>query len=185
MSIGNVLIFGGTGMLAKATGWVITHANETIVYGRNQARLNQIKNKYNGSGLEVRELDYQDTKALKREIKSAYKQSGSIDLVIAWIHSTAPKAIPTIKQQISQLQSHQWSLLHIKGSNRNLSSIVTSDLDHSMNCHVREVRLGFIYDGISSRWLTHEEISNGVIQAIQEEKEITTVGTLEPWEKRP
>ncbi|MFD1174494.1 hypothetical protein [Oceanobacillus picturae] len=30
MQLGNVLVFGGTGMLAEATGWIAKHANHTI-----------------------------------------------------------------------------------------------------------------------------------------------------------
>ncbi|SIS66419.1 hypothetical protein SAMN05421687_1233 [Salimicrobium flavidum] len=33
-------------------------------------------------------------------------------------------------------------------------------------CSVKEVRLDFVLNESGSRWLTHEEISNGVIQAI-------------------
>src|SRR5699024_6392119 len=152
----------GTGMLAKATGWAAAHANRTIVFGRNQARLDRLKN-INSNGLEVRTLDYTDTEALKREVQSACLQGGPIDMVIAWIHSTAPEAIPAIKQQLSELQSEQWTFIHIKGSSRNLPRIVTPDApDHSMHCHVKEIQLGFIYDGFFSRWLTNEEISDGV-----------------------
>ncbi|MFZ4451080.1 short-chain dehydrogenase [Salibacterium aidingense] len=186
MNPGHVLVFGGTGMLAKATGWMTKHATRTVVFGRNQGRLDYLMKSYNSHGLEIRNLDYTDTEALKHEIKSAYMQHGPIDMVVAWIHSTAPAAIQTIKQQISYLQGRRhWTFLHIKGSANDLTSIITSDPDNSANCHVKEVRLGFIYNGSFSRWLTNEEISDGVIQAIKEEKDITVVGTLEPWEKRP
>ncbi|MED4701280.1 hypothetical protein P9436_19755 [Lysinibacillus capsici] len=36
-----------------------------------------------------------------------------------------------------------------------------------------------------ARWLTHEEISQGVIVAIQQDPPIHIVGTLQPWAKRP
>lgn len=81
MNIGNALVFGGTGMLAKTTCWITEHASQTIVLGRSQERLNRIRNKCNSYGLEIRELDYKDTRALKREIKSAYEQGGPIDML--------------------------------------------------------------------------------------------------------
>jgi len=34
-----------------------------------------------------------------------------------------------------------------------------------------------------ARWLTHEEISQGVIVAIQQDPPIHIIGTLQPWEK--
>ncbi|MEM5592401.1 hypothetical protein AAHH67_13015 [Niallia circulans] len=36
-----------------------------------------------------------------------------------------------------------------------------------------------------SRWLTHKEISAGVIDAIKNNWKRKVVGVVEPWEKRP
>ncbi|MET3695683.1 hypothetical protein SAMN05877753_102786 [Bacillus oleivorans] len=185
MSLGHVLIFGGTGMLAEATGWITTNADHTIAYGRNKTRLERLEKMYGEHGLEVKELDYSDIEALKSELKTAFKQHGPIYMVVAWIHSTAPTAVPTIMKQVSELQIHQWTLILIKGSSSYLSSIISPESDIPENCYVKEVLLGFIYNGTTSRWLTHQEISEGVIQAIQGNKTKTVVGTLEPWEKRP
>jgi|SRR5690625_1645774 len=185
MNLGHVLVFGGTGMLSKATAWIVEHATQTTVFGRNFKRLLQIKKNSSGNKLEVRELDYTNISALKDEIKYSFTQYGPIDMVVSWIHGTAPEAIPTIKQQISQLQNKHWTFLHVKGSSSNLDSIVSKEKTHSEQYSIKEVRLGFIYNDTFSRWLTNEEISNGVIQAIKNEKQITTIGTLYPWEKRP
>jgi len=185
MNYGHVLIFGGTGMLAKATGWIAARSERTVVFGRNRHRLERIAKQYDGYGLEVKQLDYTDNAALIREIHAAHSQHGPIGMVVAWIHGTAPKALPTIKEQISRLQSDPWTLVHIKGSSSRLSDITKPDPDAPENCQVKEVRLGFVYDGTSSRWLTHEEISDGIIEAIKGNQPITVVGTLEPWDKRP
>jgi hypothetical protein len=48
-----------------------------------------------------------------------------------------------------------------------------------------QVILGFVLDGNSSRWLTNDEISAGVIKAIEQPEEISIVGSIEPWERRP
>jgi hypothetical protein len=53
------------------------------------------------------------------------------------------------------------------------------------HCLRHYVQLGFIIENGHSRWLTHEEISAGVIQAICTKKPVTQVGLLEPWEMRP
>lgn len=185
MNLGHVLVFGGTGMLSKATDWIVEHAAHTTVFGRNYNRLMQMKKNNSGNGLDIRELDYTNISALKDEIKYSFNQYGPIDMVVSWIHGTAPNAIPTIKQQISQLQNEHWTFIHVKGSSKNLTSIVSTDIANAGNFNSKEVRLGFIFDGNFSRWLTNEEISNGVIQSIKGDKDIITVGTLEPWEKRP
>ncbi|MEI3605721.1 hypothetical protein SPD48_08450 [Pseudogracilibacillus sp. SE30717A] len=186
MNLGHVLIFGGTGMLKEASRWISTHAEHTIIFGRNRDHLASIKENFGNEQLEVRELDYTDIISLENELKRAFITNGPIHMVVAWIHGTAPSAIPTIIEQIDQLQENlQWNLILIKGSSDNLSSITTPILSTRENCIIKEVKLGFIYDGNSSRWLTHQEISSGTIQAIIENKHSKIIGTLEPWDKRP
>lgn len=182
----HVLIFGGTGMLAQATGWVAERSDFTVAFGRNRQRLDRLEKRSAKYGLRIQELDYTDTEALKNAVATAYTKYGEIDMVVAWIHGTAPNAISTIKQQIAMLQkTHRWLLIIIKGSSSNLSSIIATEATIPENCTVKEVQLGFIFNGTTSRWLTHEEISLGVIQAIKGNKSKVVVGTLEPWNKRP
>jgi NAD(P)-dependent dehydrogenase (short-subunit alcohol dehydrogenase family) len=186
VNFNHVLVFGGTGMLAQTTGWIAEHAKHTVAFGRNKQRLNGLAKKYGQYGLEARELDYTNTEALRKAIKVTYTEYGKIDLVVSWIHSTAPDAIPEIKKQLSKLQkNHQWTLVVVKGSSSHLARITDSEMDIPDNCFLKEVQLGFKYNGVSSRWLTHQEISEGVIKAIREDKKNSVVGTLEPWEKRP
>ncbi|MBU9721436.1 MULTISPECIES: short-chain dehydrogenase [Bacillaceae] len=186
MNLGNVIILGGTGMLARASGWISTHAENTIIYGRDKRRLKQIENMYDEHGLFTRELDYTKTSSLIKEISDAHRQYGSINLIVAWIHSTAPNAIPTIIKEVSKFQQQErWSLLIIKGSSSDLSSIIKTENIIPRNCDLKEVQLGFYYDGLTSRWLTHEEISNGIIEVIKYDLKRKVVGTLEPWDKRP
>ncbi|WP_453993681.1 short-chain dehydrogenase [Bacillus nitroreducens] len=186
MKFNHVLIFGGTGMLAEASGWIAEHANHSIVFGRNMQRLERLANRYGNHGLKVRQLDYTQTEQLRSVIVDSYMQYGEIDMVVAWIHGTAPDAIQTIKNQLSDLQKETpWKLIEVKGSSSHLSNIQTTGQYVQENCHVKIVQLGFVLDGCTSRWLTHKEISNGVIQAIKSENNKTIVGTLEPWDRRP
>lgn len=131
-------------------------------------------------------MDYTNTGALKFEIAKAIADNGEIDLVVAWIHGTAPDAIDTIKRELANLQKgHPWTLVHIKGSSYDLSSILDTEHHPSDSFQEKFVQLGFVIEGSTSRWLTHQEISEGVIRAIQGDQRKTVVGTLEPWEKRP
>jgi hypothetical protein len=45
--------------------------------------------------------------------------------------------------------------------------------------------LGFKIEDNSSRWLTNDEISSGVIEAITNDEEEKIVGIVSPWDKRP
>lgn len=55
LDLGHVLIFGGTGMLLQATGWIVERAKQTVVYGRNEKRLEQIEKVYKEYGLQTRQ----------------------------------------------------------------------------------------------------------------------------------
>lgn len=183
MDLGHTLVFGGTGMLGKATGWIAEHSTKTMIYGRNIHRLKKFEKQFNN--VIPRVLDYQDTNKLEQEIRYAHKSNGPIMTVVAWIHGIAPQAIPTIKEQLGSLQNDRWILILVKGSSSNLSSIISSEKDLQSNCDVKEIQLGFKLAGSRSRWLTHEEISDGVIEGIKSGNKKTIVGTLQPWDKRP
>ncbi|SIS62765.1 Rossmann-fold NAD(P)-binding domain-containing protein [Salimicrobium flavidum] len=181
MDLGNVLIFGGTGMLAEATEWIATHSTTAVIYGRDTRKLERLANTH---GVVPETLDYNNINEVKEQVTHAYEKYGSIDMVVAWIHSTSPHAISEIKDTIRKLQpDHQWTLIVVKGSSK-VSDITGREQQGPDNCSVKEVRLGFILSESGWRWLTHEEISGGVIQAITGNDEEITVGRLEPWEKR-
>ncbi len=47
------------------------------------------------------------------------------------------------------------------------------------------VVLGFVVEGGRSRWLSNDEISDGVFAAIESGAALSIVGTLEPWSAHP
>lgn len=53
------------------------------------------------------------------------------------------------------------------------------------NIVYHEVILGFVTEGEDSRWLTHDEISRGVLTAIDGQASRFIVGTVEPRSARP
>lgn len=180
--LGNVMVFGGTGMLSAATQWIIQRARHTTVTGRNEHRLRQLKEGDPGERASFHQLDYRDTAALKSLLSSTVSRHGSVDLVLSWIHSTAPEALPTIASEVSEA-SPQWRLIHIKGS-ANDDAAIRARPETPSNCQYREVLLGYRRTDRGSRWLTDEEISAGVVTAIQQNAD-TTIGQLDPWSERP
>ncbi|GAB2538665.1 Rossmann-fold NAD(P)-binding domain-containing protein [Gracilibacillus alcaliphilus] len=179
----HALVFGGTGMLAGATKWLIENAEHVSVVGRNKYKLEQLRPEYTNNNFQLVTLDYKDSKALREFLQQTIRVYGPVDLVVSWIHSTSPDAIPLILGEL-QHQKNPWRFIHIKGSSHNLSGI-TNEITVPNNCVYGDVQLGFKIEGSTSRWLTHEEISNGVISAIRHNKRKTVIGTLHPWSKRP
>ncbi|MDY0395679.1 short-chain dehydrogenase [Virgibacillus halophilus] len=111
------------------------------------------------------------------------KNHGKIQLVVAWIHSDANHAFSIISQVIAETADH-WHMFHILGSSANLNEL-KQELHVADNCSYHQVQLGFIRYQNQSRWLTHTEICNGVIDAIKRGDPTYTIGMTEPWELRP
>ena len=57
-----------------------------------------------------------------------------------------------------------WELYHVLGSSSNLDEMLRK-VPVPPECAYHQVQLGFVVEGSRSRWLTHDEISNGVIDA--------------------
>ncbi|QQK75567.1 short-chain dehydrogenase [Salicibibacter cibarius] len=179
----HAIVFGGTGMLAGATKWLIETTDHISIIGRNKHKLEQLYSDHDNSDLRLVTLDYKDNEALRHFMRQTIQTYGPIDLVVSWIHSVAPDAIPIILDELTH-QEHQWRFVHIKGSSHDLSSIL-AEIPVPRNCRYCDVQLGFKVEANVSRWLTHKEISNGVISAIHYDKKKTVVGILYPWSKRP
>jgi hypothetical protein len=47
------------------------------------------------------------------------------------------------------------------------------------------VVLGFVAGETGSRWLTNDEISTGVLKAVDEDAPLSIVGETRPWSARP
>ena len=104
-------------------------------------------------------------------------KNGDIDIVVAWIHSTAPSALTIIAKEVSNSKS-EWELFHILGSSSDLNRI-KREVTMPRGCSYHQVQLGFVIEDGHSRWLTNKEISNGVIEAIKKGNKIRTIGQID------
>lgn len=114
----------------------------------------------------------------------ALAENGEVDLVLAWVHGIAPHAVQTIMDEVNRRQAKKWRLVHVKGSSRSKEAIEKKEKANG-SCIYQEVFLGFIVEESRSRWLTHEEISRGTIEAIENKTSRHLIGTLTPWDARP
>ncbi|PQZ54035.1 MULTISPECIES: short-chain dehydrogenase [Bacillus] len=177
----HALVIGGTGMLKKVSMWLCEQGFHVSIVGRDSAKLENVK-----QACSVREkitsisLDYHNEEDVKKSIKESIEHNGPITLVIAWIHSTAERALPIICEEI-ELSSKKYSVFHILGSgaSRMKAQKISGEL-----CSYYRIILGFILEGTYARWLTHEEIADGVIKGIESKCMEWIVGRVEPWESR-
>lgn len=168
-------------MLAQVSFWLSKNGYHVSVIGRNTGKMERLIEQ-NPDRMTPVIVDYTDTEKLSERLSSIQQNNGPVCLVVAWIHSTGPEVITCLTDSFPSRQS--WKLFQVNGSSSDLKKIKTKA---ALPSHISyyQIQLGFQLENGISRWLTHAEISNGVIQAIQEEKDEQIVGTLTRWEKRP
>ena len=180
----HALVIGGTGMLAKVSLWLVNEGYHVSVIGRNTHKMKEL------IGLSKDEflitpilVDYRMDEELREQLKLSVKKNGQFDIVVAWVHSIGKNVLNEISQGFSGTD-YPWRLFHVLGSQSNLET-VKKQVIKDKNCLYSQVQLGFIIEGQTSRWLTNEEISNGVIKSIKEDKLVNLIGVLEPAIMRP
>lgn len=161
------MVIGGTGMLAGLCRILADRGRPVSVLARRNRDL--------GPGVRCFSCDYTDADSLEAAIRQSIDQFGPIAALISWIHSTAPDAAE---------QAHRIALpdrhLRILGS---ASAKRPAPGPSEAGCE--RITLGFALDGPASRWLSHAEICEGVLHALDHPRPATIVGVVEPWERRP
>ncbi|GAA0605923.1 short-chain dehydrogenase [Virgibacillus siamensis] len=185
MTTNFALVIGGSGMLSGASVWLSENGYEVYVVGRRADKLEQLRGQSKcPETIHGIAVDYEDTERFRGGLSRVLERAGRIpSLVVSWIHGTAPDAQSVL---INLLETYDintpWALIHVQGSARFFQK---ENTPVPANCLYRRVYLGFIRHGRHSRWLTHDEISSGVIQAIASKQNESVIGTLEPWDMRP
>lgn len=183
----HVLVIGGTGMLLKTSAWLAKQADTLSVVASTASSLSKLKNL--NKKINLIEANYNSEDVFLLKINEAIKSFGPITCVISWVHSTAPN---TPFKLAAKLLEHcaKLELYDILGSSHADPSDSKKLKDRQLKFNdlglvrYNRIILGFVLEKNSSRWLTNDEISSGVIAAIQNNVS-TTVGTTEPWGIRP
>ncbi len=173
-------------MLSAATMHLCRCSHRTTIIGRSESRLSRFRSL--GEGVEAKQVDYTDIARLEEELNSIRARAGAPDLAVCWVHSTAPQAIDRIAE-ITGSNEKPGRFFHVQGSaieepGRRPSPSETR-LRALPNVIYRQVILGFAGDHGNSRWLSHEEISVGLIEAVQLDSVKFIVGRVRPWSDRP
>ncbi len=174
---GNALIIGGTGMLDQTTKFLTQNANKVFVLSRHAE---DYVRRDNISNLNALVCDYSDAKQLDKILRASCEAHGAVDLAVCWIHSCASDA----RRVVARALSSHGRYIEVSGSassrvNKTDQSFLGSEQKYQNVC------LGFVADEGGSRWLTNDEISDGVVEAILSGARSHVVGQLEPWDMRP
>jgi NADPH:quinone reductase-like Zn-dependent oxidoreductase len=174
---GRVLVVGGSGMLAGFARALMARADQVSILARNEKRIRAVSN-----AVEPMVCDYNDGVALAE----ALSLIDAPDLVVAWIHGRAPHA----RRAFAECLIAEGRFVQVLGS-------AHADPAHpervaemakaaeALPIDYQAVVLGFVVEKGSSRWLSNDEISQGVLAAIDSERPVSIVGTVEPWSAKP
>lgn len=182
----HALIIGGSGML-KTLSLKLKKEN---AYGVSVLSRRASKAFKKEDQINPIDVDYHNTVEIKDKIKLAIKNCGEIDLVVSWVHSTAPQAAFEIASLLSVARG-DFDFFDILGSsaanpaNKDFLTVRKRHFLKIPNLNYRQILLGFIIENNQSRWLTNLEISDGVHEAIKNKKTLYTVGTTKPWSLKP
>lgn len=180
----HALVVGGTGMLRKVCLWLEKQDYRVTVVGRSTEKMGQLlKEASNPTQFTPLFVDYRNIGELRKQVAETIEKNGPIELVVAWIHSHAKETLSTIYEVVNE-SCGKWELFHVLGSSANLAEI-KREIPIKEDCSYQQIQLGFVIEKECSRWLTHDEISDGVVKSIQEKVPKLTIGQIGPWEKRP
>lgn len=192
----HTLIVGGTGMLRDLCLSLALRGHAVSVIAQNPDRLNALKTDAARHGKVIHPLpvDYGHAVQLESRIRAAESLHGPISLAVCWVHGDSPQALPTIANCLKNRPKNgaqgepSPKLFHLISSGDTRPAIraaierLTKDFP---SIAWRRVLLGFKFKQSGSRWLTHEEIWQGTLAAIDNDWTESVIGVVTPWEKRP
>ena len=179
----HALIVGGTGILRGMVDRLIGAQWQVSLISRRASTF-----AHGQSGVTGHDCDYHQTEAFAGAIDNARSACGPIALAVGWFHTLKIDAPRRLAEAVGA-QAIPGRFFLVLGSavadpaaphRLKLAAAVATGLP---NCGLRTVVLGFEIMGRGSRWLSDDEISNGVWNAIASDRSLT-VGTTEPWEMR-
>jgi hypothetical protein len=159
MRFGRIFVLGGTGMLEAATTWLAAHADALTIAARRPALLAE---KLGATPLAI---DWLEEDIAGNALVS---QSGMFDLAVIWLHDAAT----ALSRACEDVVRPGGRVIRVHGSlsvdpevRQSRAPDSRSDVDQ------QAVILGFHCDARAEggkRWLSHAEISAGVIAAARE-----------------
>lgn len=179
----HILIIGGTGMLRGTTEHFIQKGNIVTMMARNESRLKSIKEKYpeERENIMILEQDYRNAGEALEKVKKTADMYMPIHQAILWIHTSGQRFSNKVKEFLfsHHPKTKVWQLW---GS----ATINPKELSQTWwrkhyPKRYREIFLGYMKNGSSTRWLTNREISEGTIRAVETDKPEYSIGLLQPW----
>lgn len=183
----HALVIGGTGMLSAATTELAKHFATVTVVARSARSLEAIAKRIAAfTTCHVLKQDWSDRAGFLRSITEHLGRTGHPDFVLAWLHDEylAVELVEVLRYSPMDLR-----FVNVLSSAAADPSGSASELRKKFSALpgvvYQQVILGFAVEAGGSRWLTHSEICDGVLEAINTGATFTIVGSVNPWNRRP
>lgn len=175
-------------MLRSASLELATRSRRLTSVARTRRSLSTLDRDWPaGAGAhDILSLDWTMPGLFLEGIKHHVARTGGPDLVVAWMHDDALTL--RIAARLAE-DSPIPRFFHIIGSATVNPLKIADSLRMSAEAtnlnHYHQIVLGGHGSGRRGRWLTDWEISRGVLQAVERQKPMYVVGTLERWTGAP
>jgi hypothetical protein len=173
---GHTLIVGGTGMLSGLTRALAGDGGRLSLLSRHASAF---------PGVDGFDCDYYDEAGFRAALDAATARAGPIDLAVAWFHTLQLPAPRLLAERVSGRLFQVLGSATADPSHRERLAMARAVAADFPLCAVRQIVLGFRIEAGRSRWLTDDEISGGVLDAVRSDRAHTIIGQVEPWPARP
>ncbi len=179
------LLLGTTGMLAAAAAHAVARSKKAVLVSRHADAFT-----FNNDVLDVKLAPINVSYDNEVAFLDALEPLAPFDLALTWMQPPAE----ILRAALDGMIAPGGRLVEVMGSRSLLlgpngeASIAerrAQALALQSEITYAQVILGFVVEGETSRWLTHEEISAAAIAQMERPVPRLVAGVLEPWERRP
>lgn len=133
-------------------------------------------------------IDYSDADGLKAKLFESVLHLGPIRQAVLWIKPPDSESRRKVAELLDETSAgcHLYNFMPSYTADPDRKDELP-DLSYMANLNVicHQIILGFIIEGETSRWLTNDDISAGVIEAMSTGQPLPVIGTTSPWARRP
>ncbi len=125
-------------------------------------------------------IDYRDTAMVEEGLETSMRNDGPIDIVVSWVHTTAPRT-PLLIGRVVAARKRGVRFIDVLGSRfatREAQIERRGEFSSVTHLDYCQVVLGHVNEPTGRRWLTHQEICDGVLEGVMGNESFVVVGEL-------
>jgi NAD(P)-dependent dehydrogenase (short-subunit alcohol dehydrogenase family) len=119
-------------------------------------------------------IDYRDSAGFRRALGRATERRGPVQLAVCWIRSSEPAALRIVAEYVDA----SGRLLHVLGSASMAAAVDSEPIRRRLGSRYRRIVLGAVRNNQTWRWLSDDEISSGVLEAVARDEAEYLVGVM-------